>query len=141
MPKTGRVLVVCALILDEEGRVLVVERPLDKPCGGYLEFPGGKVEPNEDVLEGLKRELKEELGYEAATPFFPLTFFVVPLLDKEHVVLGYYTKIKEPFKPQLLEGQRSYQWATFEELEMLPVVPQNKAILPFLKNTLYGASP
>jgi len=46
------------------GRVLVARRPESAHQGGLLEFPGGKVEPGEDVRAALVRELFEELGIE-----------------------------------------------------------------------------
>ena len=32
-------------------------------CDGPLGFPGGIIEPNEDVLTGVTREVQEELGF------------------------------------------------------------------------------
>ena len=54
--------VVAAVLEDEQGRVLITQRPAGKPLAGYWEFPGGKLEPGEAPLTALKRELHEELG-------------------------------------------------------------------------------
>ena len=51
-----------AVIYNDQGQVLIARRPLDKHQGGLWEFPGGKVEADEAVLDALKRELHEELG-------------------------------------------------------------------------------
>ncbi len=56
--------VVCAVLLDEHGHVLVAKRPLDKSLGGLWEFPGGKVEEGESLSDALIREIREELGTE-----------------------------------------------------------------------------
>jgi|UniRef100_UPI00404B54D3 8-oxo-dGTP diphosphatase len=53
--------VVCALI-EYEGRVLLAQRPHHKHLGGKWEFPGGKVEPDENPAQALIREIREELG-------------------------------------------------------------------------------
>lgn len=57
--------VVCALIEDDAGRLLVARRPAHKHLGGLWEFPGGKVEAGEDAAGALVREIREELGCEA----------------------------------------------------------------------------
>lgn len=58
-------MLVTAGIIWKDGRVLLCRRPAGKRMAGYWEFPGGKLEPRETPAEGLKRELREELGIEA----------------------------------------------------------------------------
>ena len=57
----ARKLVVAALVRDG-ARVLVSRRRADQPMPLYWEFPGGKVEPGEDPVAALAREVREELG-------------------------------------------------------------------------------
>jgi len=54
--------VVAGVIRREDGRVLITQRLADDTLGGYWEFPGGKVDPGEDLKAALHRELTEELG-------------------------------------------------------------------------------
>lgn len=49
---------VMAVIVNNEQKVLIGSSPRD---GGY-KFPQGGLEPHEDALTGIKRELNEELG-------------------------------------------------------------------------------
>jgi len=52
-----------ALIEDERGRVLLSKRKID-PRKGYWDILGGFLEKGEEPLEGLKREIREELQIE-----------------------------------------------------------------------------
>ena len=54
--------VVAALIWNEEGRVLICQRPAHKARALLWEFPGGKVEKGESREDALKRECQEELA-------------------------------------------------------------------------------
>jgi 8-oxo-dGTP diphosphatase len=56
--------VVAALIL-REGKILICQRTADQAMPLKWEFPGGKVEPDEDLKDALHRELEEELGIDA----------------------------------------------------------------------------
>ncbi len=49
---------VMAVLINNNGQVLIGSSPRD---GGY-KFPQGGLDPDEDVITGIKRELNEELG-------------------------------------------------------------------------------
>lgn len=53
--------IVVAAVLEEKGRVLITQRPIEKLLGGLWEFPGGKVEKGENLKQALQREIMEEL--------------------------------------------------------------------------------
>jgi 8-oxo-dGTP diphosphatase len=53
--------VVCGII-SKENKILLCRRKAEKSLGGYWEFPGEKVEPDESEGDALMRELKEELA-------------------------------------------------------------------------------
>lgn len=56
--------VAAAALIDSDDRVLLTRRHPDSHQGGLWEFPGGKLEQDESVTDGLARELREELGVE-----------------------------------------------------------------------------
>jgi 8-oxo-dGTP diphosphatase len=56
--------VVAALII-RENKILICQRTQDQAMPLKWEFPGGKVEHDEDLRDALHRELEEELGIDA----------------------------------------------------------------------------
>lgn len=50
------------VVINPQGKVLIALRPKGVHLGGLWEFPGGKVEQGEHVLQALARELREEVG-------------------------------------------------------------------------------
>lgn len=56
---------VVAAIIEQNGQILLAQRPSLADQAGLWEFAGGKVEQGESQPEALIRELREELGIEA----------------------------------------------------------------------------
>lgn len=60
--------VVAAILIDGD-RMLFVHRTSDRDWApGTWDLPGGHIEPDEDAIEAICREVHEELGIEIATP-------------------------------------------------------------------------
>ena len=57
-------------IVRENEYLLITRRPLDGLLGGLWEFPGGKLEPNEDSRSACIREIREETGIGVAIDSF-----------------------------------------------------------------------
>jgi 8-oxo-dGTP diphosphatase len=55
---------VAAGVIVQDGKYLITRRYDDSHQGGLWEFPGGKREEGETLVECLRREIKEELDLE-----------------------------------------------------------------------------
>lgn len=77
MKGTTTLHVVLGLVLDDHGNALFTRRhdPDIPEYDGYLEIPGGKVEPGETSDQAARREVLEETGF-STSPFLrvPFTF-------------------------------------------------------------------
>ena len=50
------------IIDDDQGRLLIVQRPIKGLLGGLWKFPGGERVPGEALDNALRRVVKDELG-------------------------------------------------------------------------------
>jgi ADP-ribose pyrophosphatase len=89
---------VMILPVFDDGRVLV-ERQFRYPVGKVvMEYPAGKLDPNEDSLTCARRELKEETGYSAKEFFF---------ITRIHPVFSYSTEFIDLYLARgLTAGER-----------------------------------
>lgn len=67
---------VTAAVILKEGKILLAKRAPAKHLAGYWEFPGGKIEADEEPAACLEREILEELGVPIKVNEF--------LLENEH---------------------------------------------------------
>lgn len=120
-------------ILRRGEKVLVAERPLDKPYSGYWEFPGGKIEENESAEAALLRELREELGI-FVTKTVPLFNHVHAYPDKT-VSLEIWQVLAFQGEPVGLENQQ-IRWVSFDEIASLQLLQGNISIVDTLRARL-----
>ena len=55
---------VAAAVIKVDGKYLITKRMEGTHLAGYWEFPGGKVERGETIVDALAREILEEVGLE-----------------------------------------------------------------------------
>ncbi len=115
-----------AIISADKKQVLLARRPSGFDQGGLWEFPGGKLAPYETGLEGLKRELHEELGVEI-TRAQPLIRVHHEYPDK-HILLDVWQVHDFAGEPFGREGQ-AVRWVPMEELSGYPFPAANLPIL------------
>lgn len=67
----GRFQVAGCAIIEKGKEVLITRRSLGRWRGGFWEFVSGRMEQGEDLVQGLKREVQEEVGLEIS-PLYPI---------------------------------------------------------------------
>lgn len=84
--------VVAVALLNNQGQVLLAQRPADKWMAGMWEFPGGKIEEGETPEQALIRECQEELGVTLdPSALRPFTFISHPYPEKNfHLLMPLY---------------------------------------------------
>ena len=119
--------VAVGLLMKPNGDVLLGSRPEGKPYAGYWEFPGGKVEAGEAVLDALKREFAEEIGVQllSAEPWCG----VEHVYPHAHVRLHFFISREWQGEPRALEGQ---QLAWQGQLQLAPILPATIPLLQWL---------
>lgn len=115
-----------AIISADQKHVLIARRPSNVDHGGLWEFPGGKLAPYETGLEGLKRELHEELGVEIVRAQ-PLIRVHHEYPDK-HILLDVWQVHEFAGEPFGREGQ-AVRWVPMDELVNYPFPAANLPIL------------
>ncbi|WP_417498534.1 (deoxy)nucleoside triphosphate pyrophosphohydrolase [Lacibacterium aquatile] len=132
---TRSLTVVAVALVDEDGRVLLAQRPPGKAMAGLWEFPGGKLNPGETPEAALIRELKEELDIDvSASCLAPFTFASHTYADFHLLMPLYVCRVWEGH-PKPVEGQ-VLAWATPQEMAKYPMPAADKPLIAMLRDLL-----
>ena len=114
-------------VVEFEDQFLIGQRPDGAPLAGYWEFPGGKIEPNEDPRAAAARECLEETG------------IAVTIGDEYPEVVHQYDHAKlrihffraDPIDVNLPDHSR-FQWINRSQLSDYRFPEANEALLRLL---------
>ena len=121
-----RIHVAVAAIMDNQHRVLLSKRPAHVHQGDLWEFPGGKLEEGENIEQGLRRELQEELGI-TPTRARPLIRVAHDYPDKS-VLLDVWRIDRINGTPHGREGQ-PVEWVPVDQLPYYAFPAANQPIV------------
>lgn len=113
--------------------LLIAQRPPGKWRAGSWEFPGGKIEPEEDGEAALRREVAEELG---VTPriIVPLGAFVHHYPERSVQILLWLVTAFDG-EPCGLDGQ-ALRWVVPSELDMCGLLEADVPMIEPLRHAL-----
>ena len=127
----GHVLrVAAAVLVRDDGTVLLAQRLPGTPYPGYWEFPGGKLEAGESARDALVRELDEELGITVtrAVPWLVQRYVYPHAL----VELNFFRVFGWSGDPRGRDGQ-AIAWQTPDAIDVAPLLPANAVVLRSLE--------
>ena len=106
------------LFLEKDGKVLLVQSAYDKSIGVW-DLPGGRLHVNEQPIEGIKRETREELGVEIEVTGIAYVDQHRKTKNNELTLLLIYTAVlKDPAQDFILDPDEveDVVWVKFAEL-------------------------
>lgn len=136
-------------MFNEKGEVLISERGID-PNKGCLDLPGGFLELNESLEDGLVREVREELGLETddyTTPIYILSMpetYTYSNETRPTLMTVFASKLKTDKTITADDDVASVQFISMEELdsdmtkEMKFSLPQYPDIIKRAHKALFG---
>jgi 8-oxo-dGTP diphosphatase len=124
------VIEVAAGLIRHDERYLIARRKPGVHLAGFWEFPGGKREPDETLVECLQRELFEELGVRVDLPI-PYRIIRHDYSEKT-VELHFFRCAIEEGKPAPVDCAE-IRWVLPEELTQFEFPPADRVIIEALQ--------
>ncbi len=125
---------VVACVLKKNDKILVASRPETKNFAGFFEFPGGKVEKDECLIEALDREIYEELGIRL--DFSKIYHLKNYRILKNNIRLHFFLCLRWFGKINNKEKQ-TLKWIAPKELNNYNLLKSNERFKIFLNNFVF----
>ena len=135
MSEKELVIVSALVLVDQDGRALICERPKGKFMEGFWEFPGGKLEKNETPENCLIREIKEEIGVNLGDfCFSPLTFSLNEYDDFNILLLLYICR--ENVGVIISNENQNMKWLFVKDLYDCNLLPADRELIPYIRDSV-----
>ena len=125
---------VVACVFKKNERVLIASRPKMKTFSGFFEFPGGKVEKGEYLIEALDREIFEELG--VSLDFNKIYYLSNFKILDHNIILHFFLCLSWFGKIENKERQ-VLKWIYPKELNNYNLLRSNLDFISFLNNFIF----
>ena len=127
----NRIKVVGGIIINKN-KILVAQRSIQKEHPLKWEFPGGKIKVNENPIDALKREIKEELSVDVKKYKFLLDYeYDYQDIKKIHL---YFYKIDEYVGKVRNIEHNQLLWIQRNDLEKLDFLDGDRMIIDHIQN-------
>lgn len=127
---------VCVIPIDSEENVIMIKQFRYPFSEVLLEVPAGKLEPNEEPIEAVKRELEEESGVVAESiEYIGTMYTTVAILDEKihmYLATGLTYKNAHPDEGEFLEVEK-IPLKTLVKMVMEGEIPDSKTQIAILK--------
>lgn len=127
---------VCVIPVDSDGNVIMVKQFRYPFSEVLLEVPAGKLEPGENPLEAVKRELEEESGVVAdSIEYIGTMYTTVAILDEKihmYLATGLTYKNAHPDEGEFLEVVK-IPLSQLVDMVMEGKIPDSKTQIAILK--------
>ncbi len=101
-----------ALIVNSKQEVLMVQ--LHEPAQWH--FPGGRLDEGEASIEGLLREIREEVGL-TVTDIYPV--YTTIFTDENKYGVFFVAQVVEPCNVKLSDEHQNYCWVSSQNIDQI----------------------
>ena len=123
--------VVTAAVIERDGRFLITRRGSGVHLAGSWEFPGGKCEAGESLVNCLARELREELAIDVTVEHEILS--TAHTYPDRRVELHFF-RCHSDDEPSGMLGQE-IRWVSRADLDGLEFPPADEELIRMLANS------
>lgn len=118
-----------AAVVRREDRYLLGRRPEEKRHGGLWEFPGGKLDEEEDAADAARRELAEELSLETVDVGAALH----SVRDPASPFVIHFHPVDVRGEPEAYEHDQ-LGWFTLDEMAGMALAPADETFVRWLRS-------
>jgi len=111
-------------LIERDGKFLFIQYPKSKPhFFGFWDMPGGRLNDGEQPLDGLRREVREEVGAEIVIGNILATGIFTNASEKKNFLVLYSATLLDSNAALVFQKDEAEEarWFTREEVLELPI--------------------